>query len=375
MASIQSPTLASARTSTLQRLRESFADSTAAYLFLLPFLAIYIAFRIYPLFRGIYISLHEWELVGTHREYIGLENYRYMLFNNLTWDLSYQLVWRILGLVISAAVIWWLLRRESIGRIAAIVLLAIAVVVFAGILGLHPEEGARRWGDELFRTAVKNTLYFVVLSTPTIVIVGLLLAVALNRPWPIMGLFRTIFFSSYIFSVSVVTLIWVMVLSPRQGILAHFLEIFGAEPIAWLTDKDLAMPAIVITTMWWTVGFNMILFLAGLQDIPSEVYEAAKLDGAGPVVTFSRMTLPLLKRTTIAVVVLQVMFSFQIFGQVYLMTRGGPAGATRVLVLEIYQTGFRDWMLGYASAMSMVLFVFMLGTSIVQIWLTQGEEA
>lgn len=90
---------------------------------------------------------------------------------------------------------------------------------------------------------------------------------------------------------------------------------------------------------------------------------------------FFRITLPLLKRTTIAVVVLQVMFSFQIFGQVYLMTRGGPAGSTRVLVLEIYQTGFRDWMLGYASAMSMVLFVFMLGTSIMQIRLTQGEEA
>jgi multiple sugar transport system permease protein len=375
MATAQPSTLTTARVSTLQSLRESLADTAAAYLFLLPFLVIYIAFRIYPLLRGVYISLHEWELVGTHRKYIGLENYRYILWNNLTWDISHQLIWRILGLVISAAVLWWLLRRERIGRISAIVLFTIALVIFAGILGLHPEEGARRWGDDLFRTAVKNTLYFVVLSTPTIVVVGLLLAVALNRPWPIMGLFRTVFFSSYIFSVSVVTLIWVMVLSPRQGILAHFLEIIGAEPIAWLTDKDLAMPAIVITTLWWTVGFNMILFLAGLQDIPSEVYEAAKLDGAGSLVTFFRMTLPLLKRTTVAVVVLQVMFSFQIFGQVYLMTRGGPAGSTRVLVLEIYQTGFRDWMLGYASAMSMILFVFMLGTSIIQIRLTQGEEA
>jgi multiple sugar transport system permease protein len=375
MATAQPSTLATARTSTLQSLRETFADTVVAYLFLLPFLIIYIMFRIYPLFRGIYISLHEWELVGTHRKYIGLENYEYMLWKNLTWDIPHQLIWRILGLAVSVTLLWWLFRREKIGRIAAIILLVIAVAVFAGILGLHPEEGARRWGDELFRTAVKNTLYFVALSTPVIVIVGLLLAVALNRPWPIMGLFRTVFFSSYIFSVSVVTLIWVMVLSPRQGILAHFMEIFGAEPISWLTDKDLAMPAIVITTLWWTVGFNMILFLAGLQDIPAEVYESAKLDGAGPVVTFFRMTLPLLKRTTIAVVVLQVMFSFQIFGQVYLMTRGGPAGATRVLVLEIYQTGFRDWMLGYASAMSMVLFVFMLGTSIVQIWLTQGEEA
>lgn len=375
MAAVQPSTLPPARATSFRSLRESFADSLAAYLFLLPFLAIYIAFRIYPLFRGFYISLHEWDLVGTHREYIGLENYRYMLWENLTWDFSHQLVWRVLGLALSVIVVGWLLRRQKIGRVATVLLLLIAAAVFAGALGLHPVEGARRWGDELFRTAVKNTLYFVALSTPAIVIVGLLLAIALNRPWPIMSVFRAVFFSSYIFSVSVVTLIWVMVLSPRQGILAHFLEIFGAEPIAWLTDKDLAMPAIVITTLWWTVGFNMILFLAGLQDIPSEVYEAAKLDGAGPLVTFFRMTLPLLQRTTVAVVVLQVMFSFQIFGQVYLMTRGGPAGATRVLVLEIYQTGFRDWMLGYASAMSMILFIFMLGASIVQIWLTRGESA
>jgi multiple sugar transport system permease protein len=375
MGTVQSTPLAAARTAKLQSLRETLADTTAAYLFLLPFMVVYIVFRMYPLFRGVYISLHDWELVGTHREYVGLDNYRYLLWEHLTWDVSHQLVWRIVGLAISVGVLWWLIRRKAVGRIAAIVLCVIAILVFAGVLGLHPEEGARRWGDELFRTAVKNTLYFVVLSTPSIVIVGLLLAVALNRPWPIMGLFRTIFFSSYIFSVSVVTLIWVMVLSPRQGILGQFLEIFGAEPIGWLTDKDLAMPAIVIATLWWTVGFNMILFLAGLQDIPSEVYEAAKLDGAGPLMMFFRITLPLLKRTTIAVVVLQVMFSFQIFGQVYLMTRGGPAGSTRVLVLEIYQTGFRDWMLGYASAMSMVLFVFMLGTSIMQIRLTQGEEA
>jgi len=375
MDNVQPAAIAAAPPSSLKSVQERFADTIAGYLFLLPFVVVYFLFRIYPLFRGLYISLHEWELVGTHREYVGLENYRSLLWNNLQWDIPYQLILRVAGLALTAVVLWWLVRRDRIGRIAAAVLFVSAVAIFAGILGLHPQEGAARWGDELFREAAKNTLYFVILSTPSIVIVGLLLAVALNRPWPIMGLFRTIFFSSYIFSVSVITLIWVMVLSPRQGILGHFLEIFGAEPIAWLTDKDLAMPAIVITTLWWTVGFNMILFLAGLQDIPSEVYEAAKLDGAGPLVNFFRVTLPLLKRTTVAVVVLQVMFSFQIFGQVYLMTRGGPAGSTRVLVLEIYQTGFRDWMLGYASAMSMILFLFMLGTSIVQIWLTQEEEA
>ncbi len=368
------PLPASSVSSLRQRIQELGRDSIVAYLFLLPFMAIYIVFRIYPLFRGIYISLYDWELVGTYREYIGLQNYEDMLWRNLVWDVDHRLVVRLLGLVISGLVLWWARRNTRLGLLSVILLAVVAVVVFAGLLGLYPEEGARRWGDEFFRKAVNNTLYFVLLSTPAIVIVGLLLAVALNRPWPIMGLFRTVFFSSYIFSVSVVTLIWVMVLSPRQGILAHFMDIVGAEPIAWLTDKDLAMPAIVITTLWWTVGFNMILFLAGLQDIPADTYEAARLDGAGPVVMFFRITLPLLQRTTIAVVILQIMFSFQIFGQVYLMTRGGPAGSTRVLVQEIYETGFRDWQLGYASAMSMVLFAMMLAVSIIQLWVSGGEE-
>ena len=224
MRTAQPSSLATARTSTLQSFREIFADTAAAYLFLLPFLVVYVVFRIYPLFRGFYISLHEWELVGTHREYVGLDNYRSLLWDNLTWDIAYQGFWRLAGIVLSVLVLWWLVRRAMLGRVAASVLLVIAVAFFAGILGLHPEEGAQRWGDEQFRTAVNNTLYFVVLSTPLIVIVGLLLAVALNRPWPIMGLFRTVFFSPYIFSVSVVTLIWVMVLSPRQGILGQFLS-------------------------------------------------------------------------------------------------------------------------------------------------------
>jgi multiple sugar transport system permease protein len=283
--------------------RKQFITTLEGYLFLAPFLVVYCVFRIYPVFRGIYISLFDWDLVGGYRHYIGLENYREMFQDDRFW-----------------ASLW-------------------------------------------------HTVYFVLLSTPLIVIVGLLLAVAVNRTMRGMAIFRTVFFAPYALSISVVTLIWVMVLnaSPNRGFLANFMTDLGLQPIRWLTDLHLAMPAIVITTLWWTVGFNMLLFLAGLQDIPKEVYEAARIDGAGRWALLRRITLPLLKPTMILVAILQVIASFQIFGQVYLMTRGGPANATRVLVQYIYETGFRDWFLGYASAMSVVLFAIMFVISLLQV--------
>lgn len=283
--------------------RPQFTTTLEGYLFLAPFLVVYCLFRIYPVFRGIYISLFDWDLVGVYRHYVGLENYREMLH------------------------------------------------------------------DDRFWSSLWHTVYFVLLSTPLIVIVGLLLAVAVNRTMRGMAIFRTIFFAPYALSISVVTLIWVMVLnaSPNRGFVANFMTDLGLQPIRWLTDQQLAMPAIVITTLWWTVGFNMLLFLAGLQDIPKEVYEAARIDGAGRWALLRSITLPLLRPTLILVAILQVIASFQIFGQVYLMTRGGPANATRVLVQYIYETGFRDWFLGYASAMSVVLFGIMFMISLLQV--------
>lgn len=303
----QAPSIPIRRKTTgrLQGLRfwSPLITATEGYLFLAPFLIVYCVFRVYPLFRGIYISLFEWDLVGTYREYIGLENYRTMFH------------------------------------------------------------------DDRFWSSLWHTVYFVLLSTPLIVVVALLLAVAVNRPMRGMAFFRTVFFSPYALSISVVTLIWVMVLnpSPNRGFLANLMTSVGLQPIRWLTDQHLAMPAIVITTLWWTVGFNMLLFLAGLQDIAKEVYEAARIDGAGRWALLRCITLPLLRPTLILVTILQVIASFQIFGQVYLMTRGGPANSTRVLVQYIYETGFRDWQLGYASAMSCVLFAIMLAISIVQV--------
>jgi multiple sugar transport system permease protein len=211
------------------------------------------------------------------------------------------------------------------------------------------------------------------MAVPAITGVSLFLALAMNRPLRLHAAFRSIFFASGALSVTAVTLVWLMVLNPSRGLLARFMTALGFAPVDLLADRRLAMPALVVTTLWWSVGFPMVLFLAGLQQIPRELYEAAKLDHAGPWTTFRRITLPALRRTILVVLVIEIILQFQVFGQVLLMTRGGPANRTRVLVQYIYETSFRDWQVGYAASMSMWLFLVMSVASFVQLRLSRPE--
>jgi multiple sugar transport system permease protein len=321
------------------------------------------------------MSLYDWDLLAMDlREFIGFKNYVSMAWGSgITWDLQHLLMWRLVGLA-TIPLSWWAVLRGSMRKATAGWLSLAAVVLFAGILGIHPGESGGRWYDAVFWASLGNTVEFVLISTPLIVVIGLAMALALNGSGRSLGLYRTAFFASYVFSVSVLTLIWGYLLQPQRGILAAFLSSLGVEPIPWLTDPKLAMPAIVIATLWWTVGFNMVLFLAGLQDIDPTLYEAAEIDGAGRLMQFRHITLPGLQRTTLMVIVLQIIASFQIFGQVYIMTRGGPGGSTRVLIQHIYESGFRDFRLGYASAMSLFLFVLMFVVSFLQFRLTPQED-
>jgi multiple sugar transport system permease protein len=145
------------------------------------------------------------------------------------------------------------------------------------------------------------------------------------------------------------------------------MKFFGLKPISWLTDPFWAMPAIVITTVWWTIGFCIVLYLAGLQQIPASYYEAAELDGANGFQKMFFITIPLLKRVHVLVLVTQIIASLQIFGQVYIMTAGGPAGRTRTLMQYIYEQGFRYFRMGYAQAMAFVLFLVMLVFAYLQL--------
>jgi multiple sugar transport system permease protein len=345
-------------------------DLLAGYAFVAPFLIAYLLFLVYPFFRGLWIGMHDWNLLAVvfnpdAKEFIWFENWRDMVWGrDLVWSAVVRWPWRLAGLALAA---WLAIRtfRGRMGRGAGLAAAAALVLAFGVLAGLTPGEGGA-WSNPRFYVVVGNTLLFVAATVPAITALALLLAVSLNRTGPYAAVLRTVFFLSQVLSVTVVTLIWQLIYSPAQGILANLFRALGLEPITWITNPDLAMPAIVIATVWWSVGFAMVLFLAGLQEIPAERYEAARLDGANAWGVFRYITLPGISRTVTLVVVFEIVLHFQVFGQAHLITQGGPNDATQTLVRFIYQTAFRDGQLGYASALAMVLFLLMMGFSLLQ---------
>jgi multiple sugar transport system permease protein len=186
---------------------------------------------------------------------------------------------------------------------------------------------------------------------------------------------RGIFFSSAVLSVTIVTLIWRFVLAPDAGLLGDVWTAVGWKPLPFLSDEHLVLPALAITTIWWSVGFPMLLLLAGLQQIPDDMYEAAALDRAGPWTTLWRITVPALRRTIVLVIMLQTAAQLQMFGQSQLLTAGGPSGASRTAVLFLFETAFGQWELGYASAAAEILFLIILAVTATQYWATGRATA
>ncbi|URD60803.1 sugar ABC transporter permease [Sphingomonas sp. KRR8] len=219
---------------------------------------------------------------------------------------------------------------------------------------------ARLIGDPVFWQSIVNTIIVTLMIVPPLTAVALALALALNRATRGAAILRGIFFSSAVLSVTIVTLIWRFVLAPDAGLLGEVWKSAGWTPLPFLSDESLVLPALALTTIWWSVGFPMLLFLAGLQQIPQDMYEAAALDGASRWTTFTRITLPSLRRTTVLVIMLQTAAQLQLFGQSQLLTAGGPSGASRTAVLFLFESAFGRWELGYASAAAEVLFVMIV---------------
>ena len=338
--------------------------TATALTFLTPFLVVYLAFVVYPVFSAARMSLYDWDLLGFTRSFIGLDNYRRMLWGTgMTWDLTSMLLLRLAVLALTGWFAYRALRRGE--RWLRVLPGVLAGLLLYAVLGIHPgPDGA--WNDQGFWTSVQHTLEFTFISTPILVGLGLAMAMALGGRHRGSTFYRAAFFLPYVLPVSAVTLVWSFLLNPDRGLVARVLGWFGIEPITWLANADLAMWGIVMTTVWWSVGFNLVLFLAGLQDIDPHLYEAAKLDGAGAWNRFRHVTVPGLTQITVLVLVTQLIASFQVFGQVYIMTRGGPGTSTRVLIQHIYEAGFRDLQLGYAAAVSLFLFVVMALVSAVQ---------
>lgn len=247
--------------------------------------------------------------------------------------------------------------------------------LFGGGTFVGLDNYVRLAGDPVFLASIWHTLLLAMMIVPILTILSLMLALALNRPTRGAAVFRGVFFSSSVLSVTIVTLIWRFVLAPDAGLLGEVAKGVGTDPWPFLSDPTLALWALAITTIWWSVGLPMMLFLAGLQQIPGDIYEAAALDRASRWTSFSRITLPSLRRTVILVVMLQTAAQLQLFGQAQLLTAGGPSGATRTMVLFIFETAFGRWELGYAAAAAEILFVLIVALTLAQYWFTmRGED-
>jgi multiple sugar transport system permease protein len=277
-------------------------------LFVAPFLLLYSIILIFPLLRGMWLSLNQVDLFGAGH-FVGAGNY------------------------------------------------------------------ARLLDDPVFGTAMVNTFKVTLMVVPVLTVLALAIAIALNRAGGGAAILRGIFFSSAVLSVTIVTLIWRFVLAPDAGLLGEAWQAAGWDPLPFLSDPQLVLPALAITTIWWSLGLPMLLFLAGLQQIPQDMYEAAALDNAGRWTTFWRITLPALRRTLVLVVMLQTAAQLQMFGQSQLMTGGGPSGASRTAVLFLFETAFGRWELGYAAAAAEVLFLIILAVTLTQYWATGRATA
>ena len=222
--------------------------------------------------------------------------------------------------------------------------------------------------------SVRATLYYTSGLIPGFG-VALFLAMLFNRPFRGKELLRTIYFTPVVISWVIASLVWYAVLHPSFGLVAHVSRMVGRPSISFFTDPTWVIPALIMLALWKGVGYWMVIFLAGLQGIPRDYYEASSVDGANPPQQFWHITVPLLRPTLLFVSVIGVINSFQAFVQIYILTKGGPAGASRVFALEIYEQAFIYFRMGYASALSVMLFVLLMTLSLIQMRALRTEAS
>jgi multiple sugar transport system permease protein len=228
----------------------------------------------------------------------------------------------------------------------------------------------------VFATALLNTFYFALVGGPLTVAVSLGAALLVNaRLTRFRGLFRTVYFVPFVTTLVAVAIVWRYLYHAEYGLLNYLLGLVGIGPVNWLGDTRWAMPAIILMAVWKNFGYNMLIFIAGLQNIPDELYEAAELDGAGALARFRHVTVPMLVPTFFFVGVVTMIGYFQLFAEPYVMTAGGPLKATTSLVLFMYEEGFRWWRMGFAAAIAFVLFLIVLLWTLVQLRLERRMRA
>jgi multiple sugar transport system permease protein len=286
-------------------------DHAAAtpWLFLAPYLVLFLAFVVFPVVFGLWISLHKWDYTLPLKPFVGLDNY--------------------IGLLTPGSTTF-----------------------------------------EMFWQAMRATGTFTLLSVPLLLAIPLGVAMIMNAKFPGRNFFRAIYFAPYVLGVAVIAVLWRYLLDNNIGLVNHYLGVLGLpDDTAWLTSVPAAWFALVGVTVWWTLGFNAVIYLAALQDISPELYEAARVDGAGRWAQFVHVTLPGLRPILTFVSINTFIASANMFGQSYLMTQGGPGRETRTAIYQIAETGLRNFKMGDAAAMSYILTLFLIVLSLIVFWL------
>lgn len=239
------------------------------------------------------------------------------------------------------------------------------LITDATIVGL--DNFREMMGDDAFWRTMAHTVYFTVGTVPTSMALALVLALALNRPLRGVTILRTAYFIPVVAPLISVAMVWRWLYDRDFGLINYFFDLVGLPAVGWLVDETWAMPSVIVMSIWKSLGYNLVIYLAGLQSIPRRLYEAAEMDGANAWQRFWRVTFPLLTPTTFFVMVVSLISSFQVFGQVYVMTRGGPGDATTTIVYYIYHVAFELFRMGYASALAWMLFAVVFFLTLVQV--------
>ena len=288
-----------------------------AWLFLAPYLALFIAFVLLPIVLGVWISLHAWDFTLPGKPFVGLDNYKALVDPD---SLSFDPFWN----------------------------------------------------------SMQATGIFTILSVPLLIVVPLAVALVMNQRFRGRNLFRAVFFAPYVLGVAVVGVMWRFLLDANIGLVNYLLGVVGLpDKTAWLSSIPEAWVALIGVTVWWTLGFNAVIFLAGLQDVPRDLYDAAEVDGAGPWARFRHVTLPGIRPVTVFVLLVTIIASANMFGQSFIMTRGQPGQETRTAIYYIAETGLQNFQMGSAAAASWVLTLLLMLTSVLLFWLLRerGGEA
>jgi multiple sugar transport system permease protein len=282
----------------------------SAYAFLAPGLILFSLFTVFALGFAFYLTFREWNILEPEKPFVGLQNYRDMI------------------------------------------------------------------GDEDFRQSVINTFYFTGASVPIGMAIGLGVALLLNQPLRGRTVLRTLFFLPVVTPFVVAAIVWKWLYNGDFGPINYYLlkAHLISGPLLWLSDRDLAMPAVVLMSVWTSVGFSMVVYLAALQGVPAELYESARIDGAGAWARFRYVTLPMLAPSTLFLMVIGIIGSFQVFTQIYIMTSGGPVNRTSTMVYYIYESAFKFYEMGYASTLAYALFVLLLVFTVIQLRLYRRTD-